>query len=230
MASAACEVCAERYRRSVIGVVFAALISPVVWGWAALAALARLGRPRHRQPRLGMLTGNRPLRHQTARALRRVLDELEQFETKAELDLVLVQDRVTRPDGEPLRAAVQRSRRGNATMLTIRLALHAHRTCYGQEAVAATLADVLVTLYEREVQSAAVLEVPARVPREAPTTLAVVASGRNGTGTPAARNGIGKPATASMHTLARANANNEADGTVSQFKPRPGGLSNNDHA
>jgi hypothetical protein len=230
MATVACEVCADRYRRSVIGVVFAALFSPVVWGLAALAALARFGRPRHRRPRLSLLAGNRPLRRQTARALRRVLGELERFETKNALDLVVVQDRVTRPDGEPLRVAVQRVRRGNATLLTIRLALHAHRTCYGLEAVAATLADVLVMLYEREAQSAAVLEVPARVPREAPTTLAVVASSRNGTGRPAARNGTGRPAIASMHSLARANANNEADGTVSHFKPRPGGPSENDPA
>jgi len=229
MATVACEVCADRYRRPVIGVVFAALFSPLAWGWAALAALARLGRPRHRQPRLCLLAGSRPLRHQTARALRQVLDELERFETKTALDLVLVQDRVTRPDGEPLRAAVQRTRRGSATLLTIRLALHAHRTCFGPEAVAATLADVLVTLYEREVQSAAVLEVPARVPREAPTTLAVVASGRNGTGRPPARNGTGNTA-ASLHTLARANTNNEADGTVTHFKRDPGGPSGNDPA
>jgi hypothetical protein len=223
MATVACEVCADRFRRNVVGVVFAALLSPLVWAWAALAALARLGRRRQRQPRLSLLAGNRPLQRKTARGLKRVLEELEQFQTKAALDLVLVQDRVTRPDGEPLRAAVQRTRRGGGTLLTIRLALHAHRTCFGPEAVAATLADVLVTLYEREAQSAAVLEVPARVAREAPTTLAVVASSRNGTGTPAARNGTGKPATASMHTLARANTNNEADGTIAQFKPRPGG-------
>jgi hypothetical protein len=125
---------------------------------------------------------------------------------------------------------VQRTRRGNASLLTIRLALHAHRTCFGPEAVAATLADVLVTLYEREAQSAAVLEVPARVRREAPTALAVMASARNGSGTPAVRNGTAKPAQASVHTLARANANNEADGTIAQFKPRPGGPTSNDLA
>jgi hypothetical protein len=230
MATVACEVCADRYRRPVIGVVFAALFGPLVWAWAALAAIPRLVRPRSRQPRLCLLAGNRRLRNQTARALRRVLGELQAFETKATLDLVLVQDRITRPDGEPLRAAVQRTRRGNASLLTIRLALHAHRTCFGPEAAAATLADVLVALYEREAQSAAVLEVPARVPREAPTTLAVVSSARDGTGTPAVRNGTGKAATASMLTLARANANNEADGTIAQFKPRPGGPSGNDPA
>jgi len=229
MATVACEVCADRYRRSVVGVVFAALFSPLVWGWAALAALARLGRSRRRQPRLCLLAGNRPLRRQTVQALRRVLGELERFETKTALDLVLVQDRVTRPDGEPLRAAVQRTRQGSAALFTIRLSLHAHRTCFGPEAVAATLADVLVTLYEREVQSAPVLEVPARVPREAPTTLALAASGRNGATTPA-RHGTGKPATASMHTLARANANNEADGTIAHFKPRPGGPTSDDPA
>ena len=230
MATVACEVCADRYRRPFIGGLFAALFSPLVWARAALAAIARLVRPRRRQLRLCLLAGNRRLRHHTARALRRVLDELQGFETKTALDLVLVQDRITRPDGEPLRAAVQRTRRGNASLLTIRLALHAHRTCFGPEAVAATLADVLVTLYEREAQSAAVLEVPARVPREAPNALAVVASARNGSGAPAARNGTGKPAQASVHTLARANANSEADGTIAQFKPRPGGPSSNDPA
>src|SRR5437016_11805175 len=77
MATVACEVCADRYRRPVIRVVFTALFSPLVWGWAALAALARLGRPRHCQPRLCLLAGNRPMRGQMARALRGVLDELE---------------------------------------------------------------------------------------------------------------------------------------------------------
>jgi hypothetical protein len=230
MATVACEVCADRYRRPVIGAAFAVLLRPLVWGLAALAALAQLARPRHRQPRLRLVAGNRPLRRHTARALRQVLDELQGFETKTALDLVLVQDRITRPDGEPLCAAVQRTRRGNASLLTIRLALHAHRTCFGPESVAATLADVLVTLYEQEAQSAAVLEVPARVPREAPATLAVVASGRNGTGTPAAHNGTDKPAQASVHTLAQANTNNEADGTIAQFKPRPGGPSSDDLA
>jgi hypothetical protein len=230
MATVACEVCVDRYRRPGIGVVFAALFSPLVWAWAALAAIARLVRPRRRQPRLCLLAGSRPLRRQTARTLRRVLAELQGFETKTALDLVLVQDRITRTDGEPLRAAVQRTRRGNANLLTIRLALHADRTCFGSEAVAATLADVLVTLYEREAQSTAVLEMPACVPREAPTALAVVASARNGTGTPATRNGTGNTAQTSVHTLARASANDEADGTVSQFKPRPGGPGSGDLA
>jgi hypothetical protein len=230
MATVACEVCVDRYRRPGIGVVFAALFSPLVWAWGALAAIARLVRPRRRQPRLCLLAGSRPLRRQAVRALRRVLAELQGFETKTALDLVLVQDRITRTDGEPLRAAVQRTRRGNANLLTIRLALHADGTCFGPEAVAATLVDVLVTLYEREAQSTAVLDVPARALREAPTALAVVASARNGTGMPAARDGTGKPATASMHTLARANTNNEADGTVAQFKPRPGGPSSDDLA
>jgi hypothetical protein len=230
MATVACEVCVDRYRRPSVGVVFAAMFSPLVWAWAALAAIARLVRPQRRQPRLCPLAGSRPLRRQTARALRRVLAELQGFETKTAVDLVLVQDRITRTDGEPLRAAVQRTRRGNANLLTIRLALHADRTCFGPEAVAATLADVLVTLYEREAQWTAVLEVPARVPREAPTTLAVVASASNGSGTPPTRNGTDKPAQANVHTLARANANNEADGTISQFKPRPGGPTSNDLA
>jgi hypothetical protein len=230
MATVACEVCVDRYRRPGIGVVFAALFRPLVWAWGAPSAIARLVRPRRRQPRLCLLAGSRPLRRQTARAMRRVLAELQGFETETALDLVLVQDRITRPDGEPLCAAVQRSRRGSASLLTIRLALHAHRTCFGPEAVAATLADVLVTLYERETQSAAVLEVPARVPTEGPSTLAVVASSRNGAGTPGANSGTDKPAQASVHALARANANNEADGTISQFKPRPGGPSGSDLA
>ena len=182
------------------------------------------------------LAGTRQTRCETTRTLNRVLDELVGFQTRTPLDLVVVQDRIARPDGEPLRAAVQRTRRGSATLLTIRLALHANRTCYGPEAVAATLADVLVTLYEREAQASAVLEMPARVPREVPTGLPAVASTRNGTGSPPpATNGTGKPAAASTHNLngmllARAHANDEADGTVTQFKPRPGGPNNNDPA
>jgi hypothetical protein len=206
------------------------------WVWAGPGALARVCRPRHRRPRLCLLAGTRGLRRDTRRTLNRVLDELVRFQTRTLLDLVVVQDRITRPDGEPLRAAVQRTRRGGATLLTIRLALHANRTCYGPEAIAATLADVLVTLYEREAQAAPVLEMPARVPREAPTALPAVATRRDGTGSPPpARNGTGKSAAASTHNLngmvlARAHANDEADGTVTQFKPRPGGPSNNDLA
>jgi hypothetical protein len=214
--------------------VFMILICPVFWAWAGLVALARVCRPPHRRSRLCLLAGTRRTRHETTGTLNRVLDELVRFQTRTPLDLVVVQDRISRPDGEPLRAAVQRTRRGGGTLFTIRLALHANRTCYGPEAVAATLADVLVTLYEREAQAAAVLEMPARVPREAPTALPAVASARNGTGSPPpTRNG--KSAAASTHSpngtlLARAHTNDEADGTLTQFKPRPGGPSANDLA
>ena len=217
MAFVDCIACADRYRRHWVGVVLTILLSPFFWVWAALAALGRLLQPRPRQPRLCVLTGSRPLRRDMARMLGRVLAELARFETKVPVDLVVVQDRVTRADGEPLRVIVQRTRRGSTTLLTIRLALHARGTCYGPEAVAATLADTLVALYEREAQTAPLLELPASVPREAPAGLAQPAPSRNGTGP----RGI---------PLARARVNNEADGTISQFKPRPGGLSGNDPA
>ena len=218
-----CDVCADRYRRHWIGVIFMALLSPFLWAWAALAALGRLFQPRSRQPRLCLLTGSRPLRRDVARALRRVLAELARFETKVPVDLVVVQDRVTRADGETLRVAVQRTRRGSTTLLTIRLALHARGTCYGPEALAATLADTLVALYEREAQATPVLEVPARLPKEAPAAVSASAPSRNGTGdTRRARTA----AITGTTVLAQAKVNDEADGTVSQFKPRPGGLSN----
>src|SRR5919204_609872 len=177
-----CDVCADRYRRHWIGVIFMALLSPLFGAWAALAALGRFSQPCPRQPRLCLLTGSRPLRRDVARALRRVLAELARFETKVPVDLVVVQDRVTRADGEPLRVAVQRTRRGSTTLLTIRLALHARGTCYGPEAVAATLADTLAALYEREAQATPVLEVPARLPKEAPAAGPAPAPSRNGTG------------------------------------------------
>jgi hypothetical protein len=85
-----------------------------------------------------------------AQTLRHALAELVRFETSVPLDLMVVQDRVTRSDGEPLRVAVQRTRRSSTTRFTIRLALHARAICYRPEAVAATLADTLVALYERE--------------------------------------------------------------------------------
>jgi hypothetical protein len=234
MTSALCEICADRNRRHPLAMLLMILVSPVLWAVAGLVAVARAVRPRHRRPRLCLLAGTRPTRRETARSLNQVLGELVRFQTRTLLDLVVVQDRISRPDGEPLRAAVQRTRRGGVTLFTIRLALHANRTCYGPEAVAATLADVLVTLYEREAQAAAVLEMPARVPREVPTGLPAVAPTRNGTGSPQpARNGMAKPAAASTHNLngmvlARAHANEEADGTVTQFKPRPGGPIGND--
>jgi hypothetical protein len=236
MTSASCEVCADRSRRHPLATIFIILICPVFWMWAGMVALQRACRPRRGRPRLCVLAGTRRLRRDTTRTLNRVLDELVRFQTRTLLDLVVVQDRIARPDGEPLRAAVQRTRRGGAALLTIRLALHANRTCYGSEAVAATLADVLVTLYEREAQASVVLEMPARIPREASSALSVMASGRNGTGSPsAARNDTGKPGAARGHNLngmllARANTNDEADGTVTQFKPRPGGPNHNDPA
>ena len=225
MAFVDCSACADRYRRHWAGVVLTILLSPFFWAWAALAALRRLLQPRPRQPRLCVLTGSRPLRRDMARMLRRVLAELARFETKVPVDLIVVQDRVTRADGEPLRVAVQRTRRGSTTLLTIRLALHARGTCYGPEAVAATLADTLAALYEREAQATPVLEVPARLPKEAPAAVSAAAPtpSRNGTGeTRRARTAQLTGTT----VLAHARVNDEADGTVSQFKPRPGGPSN----
>jgi hypothetical protein len=227
MAFVDCSVCADRYRRHWIGVVLMILVSPFFWAWAALAALGRLFGPHRRQPRLCLLTGSRPLRRDVARALRCVLAELARFETKVPVDLIVVQDRVTRADGEPLRVAVQRTRRGSTTLLTIRLALHARGTCYEPEAAAATLADTLAALYEREAQATPVLEVPARLPKEAPAAVSAPAPSRNGTGeTRNARTALITGTT----VLARAKVQDEADGTVSQFKPRPGGLSGNDPA
>ena len=225
MVSIECDVCANRYRRHWFGVVLTVLLSPLLWGWAVLTALGRLFRQRQRsrQPRLCLLAGSRHLRRDTARALRGVL-AVVRFESKALLDLVIVQDRVTRPDGEPLRVAVQRTRRGGTTLLTVRLALHARGTCYGPEVLAATLADTLVALYELEAQAAPVLEVPARVPREAPAAVLASAPSRNETS---------KPAMARAHEmapLARARVNDEADGTIAHFKPRPGGPIGNEHA
>jgi hypothetical protein len=227
MAFVDCSACADRYRRHWVGVALVILLSPLLWAWAVLAALCRLFQPHRRQPRLCLLTGSRPLRRDVARVLRRVLAELARFETKVPVDLIVVQDRVTRADGEPLRVAVQRTRRGSTTLLTIRLALHARGTCYGPEAVAPTLADTLAALYEREAQAIPVLEVPARLPKEAPAAVSASAPSRTGTGeTRRARTGLITGTT----VLAHANVNDEADGTIAQFKPRPGGPSNNDHA
>jgi hypothetical protein len=226
MASVDCDVCADRYRRHWIGVAFTALLSPLVWGWAALAAFVRLFGPRPRRPRLCLLAGNRPLRRDVTRSLRSVIAELARFETRVTVDLVVVQDRVTRADGEPLRVAVQRTRRGNSSLLTIRLALHARGMCYGAEAVAATLADTLVTLYEREAQATPVLEIPARVCREAPAAVSSVLPGQTGS----SKSGRIPTPLDGTTVLARGRVENEADGTVTQFKQRPGGLNTNDHA
>src|SRR5439155_25721167 len=113
------------------------------------------------------------------------------------------------------------------TLATVRLALHAGGTCYGPEAVAATVADTLVALYELEAQAAPVLEVPARAPREAPAAVLATAPSRNGTSkTALARTHIPN----GVAPLARARVNDEADGTIAHFKPRPGGPNSNDHA
>ena len=217
MAFVDCTACADRYRRHWAGIVCAILLSPLFWAWAALAALGRLFQP---SPPATAVPAD-------WRALRRLLAELARFETKVPVDLIVVQDRVTRADGEPLRVAVQRTRRGSTTLLTIRLALHARGTCYGPEAVAATLADTLAALYEREAQATPVLEVPARLPKEAPAAVPASAPSRNGTGeTRRARTAL----TTGTTVLAQAEVNDEADGTVSQIKPRPGGLNTNDPA
>jgi len=160
------------------------------------------------------------------RSVRSVIAELARFETRVTVDLVVIQDRVTRADGEALRVAVQRTRRGNSTPLTIRLALHARGTCYGAEAVAATLADTLVTLYEREAQATPVLEVPARVCREAPAADSPALRSQTGT---SQRGRFPMPLDGTT-VLARGRVENEADGTVTQFKQRPGGPSTNNHA
>jgi hypothetical protein len=167
------------------------------------------------------------LQRDVARALRRVLTELARFQTKVPVDLIVVQNRVTRADGEPLRGAVQRSRRGSTTLLTIRLALHARGTSYGPDAVAATLADTLAALYECEAQATPVLEILARLPREAPAAVSASAPSRKRTGESSSARTL---LTNGTTVLARAKANDEADGTVSHFKPRPGGLSADDPA
>ncbi len=226
MSSVDCDMCADRYRRHWTGVVFTALLSPVWWSWAALAAFGRLFGPRPRRPRLCLLAGNRPLRRDVTRSLRSVIAELARFETRVMVDLVVVQDGVTRADGEPLRVAVQRTRRGNSSLLTIRLALHARGTCYGAEAVAATLADTLIALYEREAQATPVLEVPARVCKEAPSAVLSAVPTQIGTD----RNVKTRTPLAGTPVLAQGRIENEADGTVTQFKQRPGGPSTNNHA
>src|SRR5438309_10609606 len=120
MAFVDCTACADRYRRHWAGIVCAILLSPLFWAWAALAAFGRLFQPRPRQPRLCLLAGSRPLRGDVARVLRRVVAELAQFETKVPVDVIVIQDRLTRADGEPLRVAGQRTRRGSSPLLTIR--------------------------------------------------------------------------------------------------------------
>ena len=224
-----CKTCADRHRRHWMSG-FAILLSPLFWLRAVPAAVWRFSHRPSRQPRLCMLAGDRALRQDMVRALRRALAELSRFETKVPIDLILVQDRVTRADGEPLCVAVQRSGRGSAAQLTIRLSLHARGTCYGPQAVAATLVDTLVALYERETQASPVLEVPARTPREAPaagSSRPAISASQNGV-TGAGRSRVGLTTGATI--LAEARVDDEADGTVTQFKARPGGLSTNDHA
>jgi hypothetical protein len=77
-----CSACADRDRRHCARVVLTILLSPFVWVGAAGAALGGLFRPHPRQPRLCVLTGNRPLRRDLTRVLRHVLAELARFETK----------------------------------------------------------------------------------------------------------------------------------------------------
>jgi hypothetical protein len=222
-----CEACANRHRRHWIAAIVAAVLSPLVWACAALATFGHLLQPRCSKPRLCLLAGSRPLQRDVKRALRRVLVELARFETRLVIDLIVVQDRVTRTDGEPLRVAVQRARRGSSSLLTIRLALHARGTCYGPDTLAATLADTLAALYEREAQATPVLEVPARLLKGAPAAVSAPAPSRTGTG---ATRRVRTALISGTTVLGQARVNDEADGTIAQFKPRPGGLTSDDHA
>jgi hypothetical protein len=163
---------------------------------------------RFRTLRLRLLTGTSPQRAALRLALAPVLREFLPLLDKAgqEVRAIVLVPTLSGSDGEPLAAAVEQL--GGSSAFVVRLAHRLGSTVRQPDEVAGALAEDLLFLYRHAAEVTVVRQTGAEVSIHAAPAAKPV--GRNG-----------------LVAVPRHVAQNEADETVTVFKPRPVGQSNN---
>jgi hypothetical protein len=168
---------------------------------------------RSRTPRLRLLTGTRPQRAALRLALAPVLREFLPLLDRAGQDVraIVLVPTLSGSNGEPLAAEVEQL--GGSATFVVRLAHRLGATVRPPDDIAGALAEDLLYLYR---QAAAVTLV-----RQTPATAGPAAAAAQGaSGTRAiGRNGL--------TPVPRHGAQNEAEETVTAFRPSPLGHNNN---
>ena len=196
--------------------------SPVDPAWAIIAVTSALGLVvaatrlvschRSRTPRLRLLTGTRRQRAALRLALAPVLREFLPLLDRAGQDVraIVLVPTLSGSNGEPLAAEVEQL--GGSTIFVVRLAHRLGAAVRPPDDIAGTLAEDLLYLYR---QAAAVTLV-----RQTPATAGPHATAvHSAAGTrPAGRNGLAP--------VPRHGAQNEAEETVTSFRPSPLGPRN----
>src|SRR6266545_6486685 len=185
------------------------VITAVAGALVFLVVVSRLlGWYRSRIPRLRLLTGTRPQRAALRLALAPVVREFLPMLEKAGQDMraIVLVPTLSGSEGEPLAAEVEQL--GGSSAFIVRLAHRLGSAVRQPDEVAGTLAEDLLYLYR---QAAAITVVR--------QTGADVAVHNASAPKPVGRNGL--------VPLAHHATQNEADETVTVFKPRPVGRNNN---
>ncbi len=167
---------------------------------------------RSRIPRLRLLTGTRPQRAALRVALAPVVCEFLPLLDRAgqEVRAIVLVPTLSSSDGEPLAAEVEQL--SGSTAFIVRLAHRLGSTVRQPDEVAGVLAEDLLCLYRH----AAAVSVVRQTPAGAGADIAV----QNASAPkPIGRNGL--------TALPRHATQNEAEETVTAFKPRPLGRNNN---
>ena len=188
-------------------------IIAIAGAFVLVVAISRLvSCHRTRAPRLRLLTGTRPQRTALRVALAPVLREFLPLLDKAgqEVRAIVLVPTLSGSDGEPLVAEVEQL--GSSATFVIRLAHRLGATIRQPDDVAGALAEDLLYLYRH---AAAVT----LVRRTSATAGPNAATAQSASGTkPIGRNGLA--------TLPRHGAHNEAEETVTSFRPSPLGPRN----
>ncbi len=173
---------------------------------------ARLvSRYRWRTLRLRLLTGTHPQRAALQRALAPVVRDFLPLLDKAgqEVRAIVLVPTLSNSDGEPLAAEVEQL--GGSAAFIVRLAHRVGSTLRQPDEVAGALAEDLLYLYRHAAAVSVVRQTPAAASQDTAIQSAAVRK-------PVGRNGLA--------TLPHHVAQNEAEGTVVQFKPNPLGPRN----
>ncbi len=166
---------------------------------------------RLRALRLCLLTGTRPQRAALSSALAPVVREFLPLldKTGQQVRAIVLIPTLSGGDGEPLVAEVEQL--GGSNSFIVRLAHRLGGTVRQPDEVAGALAEDLLYLYRHAAAVTVVRQTPAAASQDAAIQSAAVRK-------PVGRNGLA--------TLPHHVAQNEAEGTVIQFKPSPSGPRN----
>ncbi len=188
------------------------VITAVAGALVLLVVVSRLlGWYRSRIPRLRLLTGTRAQRAALRLALAPVVREFLPMLEKAGQDMraIVLVPTLSGSEGEPLAAEVEQL--GGSSAFIVRLAHRLGSAVRQPDEVAAALAEDLLYLYRQ----ATAVTVVRQTPATASPGLAVQSGAAR---QPVGRNGLA--------CVARHGAQNEAEGTVIQFKASPSGPRN----